>query len=104
MKYVIAGNSDQARHWIFHDMNRRATLGEHVFTNEYYILQRVDSLRGQRDPSGIFIGTWKQRKDLCDVLSVLLASMSDWNPSRDVVKNLLVDFLKKEKELYDSTS
>ena len=104
MKYVIAGNTCEAKQWIDQDMQRRMYLGEPVFTNEYYILHNAECLRGQHNPSGIFVGSWKKRKDLFDIHNMLLVRMSHDNPSHKVIQTLLVDYLINENQYEELVS
>jgi hypothetical protein len=77
-KLVIAGPGEQARNWIMEDLNRRHAKGETTLSlSEYTIVHRPDTLRGLRNPDGIFIGTWNERKDLREILMTLLTLMSD---------------------------
>jgi hypothetical protein len=90
-KYVIAGDSVQAKNWIINDLNSRVIGGETTLSwSEYVIVSSPDQLRGIRNPKGIFIGAWNERADLAQLLTFLLISMDDTNPSQKVIQDLLV--------------
>jgi hypothetical protein len=91
-KLVIGGNSEQARHWIIQDLNRRQAQGETTLSlSEYTILHRADQLRGLRNPNGIFIGTWSERKDLAEIvdgLAIIMTEPTKYNIIRQLQRQL----------------
>jgi hypothetical protein len=91
-KLVIGGNSEQARHWIIQDLERRERAGETTLSlSEYTIVHRADQLRGLRNPDGVFIGTWRERRDLAEIVEHLLTIMTEptkYNIIRQLQRNL----------------
>ena len=89
MIYVIAGNEPQAYDWINRKLEERIRNGE--FPNEIDEYKYVHSpvvLRGIHDPHGIFIGTWRDRKDLKEIVKILFfASMG----KNEAIKKLYED-------------
>ena len=91
-KLVIAGTYDQAQLWIKNDLAKRSAAGEPISTipmSDYTIVHNQDQLRGMRDPNGIFVGSWRERKDIFEILNMLLVQMTD--PSKHkIIQDLLV--------------
>lgn len=54
-----------------------------------------DQLRGMRDPTGIFVGTWRERKDIFEILNALLVQMTD-PVKHKIIQTLLVEHIIKE--------
>jgi len=64
--YVISGTVQEFDHFALSKFN----------TNTIYRYVRdVNSLQGIQNPDGIFIGSWKQRSDIFQLLQVLLTRM-----------------------------
>jgi len=63
--------------------------------SNYIIVHSPDQLRGMRDPKGIFIGTWRERTDIFEILNRLLVNMIE--PSKHkIIQDLLVQHIMKE--------
>lgn len=78
-QYVIAGNYDQYLLWI-----RERGLD----SSEWVYVASKNILRGLRNPGGRFIGTWYERKDAFDILTILTVSSDKVN--QNVEKALLL--------------
>ena len=91
-RLVIGGNSEQARYWILSDLERRKNAGETTLSlSEYTIVHRPDQLRGLRNPDGIFIGTWSERKDLVEIidgLAIIMTEPTKYNIIRQLQRQL----------------
>ena len=93
MIYVIAGTEPQAYDWINRKLEERIRNGE--FPNqidEYKYVHSPTVLRGIQDPHGIFIGTWKDRKDLKEIVEALLYASHGENQT---IKKLYEDLTKE---------
>jgi hypothetical protein len=71
--YVIAGNAQQATDFI----KRKATEMWHdgytsIALSNFVYVSSVLTLRGIRNPHGFFIGTWRDRRDIHEILYQLL--------------------------------
>ena len=72
--FVIAGNQSQAKHWINTHIQGRMTKGETTLSlSEYCIVSGETTLIGIANPSGYFVGTWKERHDLDGIFMRLLS-------------------------------
>jgi hypothetical protein len=97
-KLVIAGTYEQAQLWIKNDLAKRSAAGETTFNlSEYSIVHNPDQLRGMRDPTGIFVATWRERKDIFEILNMLLVNMTI--PSKHkIIQDLLVNHIIETTE------
>lgn len=69
-KLVIAGTYDEYKRFI-----KEYSLDP----NQHQYIYDSSNIRGRRDPHGYFIGTWRQRKDIGEVVETLWLSMSQTN-------------------------
>ena len=95
-KLVIAGNKFEAVTWIHADLGKiYATKPSTKSMSDYIIVSNPDQLRGMKDPTGIFVGTWKQRPDIFELLNMLLVNMIDPIKHR-IIQTLLVQHITEE--------
>jgi hypothetical protein len=94
---VIAGNANEAKYWIITDIGKKYPTNTSLQYNDYIIVVHPDQLRGMRDPKGIFIGTWRNRKDILEILSTLLVQMTDQTKHK-IIQTLLVEHIIKETQ------
>jgi hypothetical protein len=81
MIYVVAGNQEQAYQYINRKLEERIRNGEEVSrVDDYSYVRDVDTLRGILNPRGVFIGTWRERKDIKDIVQQLMVTQSHVNP------------------------
>jgi hypothetical protein len=79
--YVVAGNHEQAYQYINRKIEERVRNGEEVSKiNDYSYVRDVTTLRGVSNPKGVFIGSWKERKDIKDIVQQLMVSQTHVNP------------------------
>lgn len=57
---------------------------QNQFSSHYRYVTGPDMLRGLRDTHGVFIGSWRQRKDIKEILNNLIAA----NTSNQVLISL----------------
>lgn len=89
---VIAGTEHEANYWIIQDLGKRNFSPNSLAKSDYSIVHNQDQLRGMRDPKGVFVGTWKQRKDIFEILNMLLVNMTI--PSKHkIIQDLLVQHI-----------
>lgn len=70
--YVIAGNREQANQWIKGNLIKRQNAGETTLSwSDYVIVNDPLKLRGIQDPKGVFVGTWRDRSDIEEVVDNL---------------------------------
>ena len=89
---VVAGNAAEANYWIIQDLGKKYPSNTSLSMSDYIIVHSPDQLRGMRDPKGIFIGTWRNRKDIFEILNMLLVNMTI--PSKHkIIQDLLVQHI-----------
>ena len=89
---VIAGNKFEAVTWIHADLGKKYPTNTSLSMSDYIIVTNPDQLRGMGDPSGIFIGTWRERPDIFEILNMLLVNMIE--PSKhNIIQDLLVQHI-----------
>ena len=92
---VIAGNAHEANYWIINDLGKKyPTVSTHRMS-DYVLIRTADDLRGMKDPTGIFVGTWKQREDIFEILNMLLVNMIDTTKHR-IIQTLLVQHITEK--------
>ena len=79
MKYfVIAGNYEQARRWTA--LNKeRIYQQENLQLGTMQYVDGVETLKGIREPRGIFIGTWYKRPDIQEIFDQLRVAGANFN-------------------------
>jgi hypothetical protein len=86
--YVIAGTAREATEWMKSNLQKRILNGENVIgMSEYAYVTGVDTLRGIRNPHGVFIGSWKERLDIFDIVQQLMLSSIHVNPALSKIYN-----------------
>ena len=68
-------------------MNDDAGLGMEV--QAYRYVDSADKLRGMRDVTGVFIGSWRSRKDILEIVAQLRFMMTQRNHALEKVWNEL---------------
>ena len=70
--FVIAGTATEARHWIDSNIRKRYAAGQtSVSLSDYVTVTSSTTLRGIVDPHGVFVGSWKERWDLEEIVETL---------------------------------
>jgi hypothetical protein len=89
---VIAGTYHEANYWIIQDLGKKYPSNTSLSMSDYTIVHNADQLRGRRDPSGVFVGNWRERKDIFEILNMLLVNMTI--PSKHaIIQDLLVQHI-----------
>lgn len=68
-------------------MNDDAGLGMEI--QAYRYVDSADKIRGMRDVTGVFIGSWRSRKDILEIVAQLRIMMSQRNHALEKVWNEL---------------
>lgn len=90
---VIAGNNYEANHWIITDLGKRYPSNTSLSLSDYISVKHVDQIRGMRDPTGIFVGTWRERPDIFELLNMMLVIMTPENAAHKIIMDLLVEHI-----------
>jgi len=70
--FVIAGTFIEANEWIKQDIEKKYPNDPSVTFSNYVYVYAPSRLRGLNDPHGVFIGTWRSRKDIKEIVESLL--------------------------------
>ena len=89
---VIAGTEHEANYWIIQDLGKKYPSNTSLSMSDYIIVHNPDQLRGMRDPKGIFVGTWRERKDILEILNMLLVNMTTVSKYK-IIQDLLVQHI-----------
>ena len=77
---VIAGNFNQGLNWADSDCKKRWANGNtSISLSEYIIVSNANQLRGIQNPHGMFVGTWREREDIEEIITVLLMQSRSTN-------------------------
>lgn len=88
MKYVISGNKQEYDVFV-----RKYGLNP---TDHRYVFDPM-TVRGTVDPHGFFVGTWRQRLDIHEIIETMWLCIRTPNPEFDKV---LAEFRESEREVY----
>lgn len=91
MIYVIAGTEVQAYEYINRKLQERISNGD-TKIDDYKYVHDANVLRGIEDPHGVFIGTWRARKDIRDIVSILMTSTRAKNQALNAIWMELNEF------------
>lgn len=73
--FVIAYSKAEADHWIKSNIDKRIKQGTTTISlSEYVYVDDAIRIRGIRDPHGVFVGRWRERLDIVDIVENLLAN------------------------------
>ena len=89
--YVIAGTAREATDWIKSNLQKRILNNETAIIgiSEYAYVTGVDTLRGIRDPHGVFVGNWMGRPDIYEIVQTLIWSSIHVNKQLHDIHNSL---------------
>jgi len=97
--FVIAGNAQQAEQWIKGNLEKRKNDGVTTLSwSDYVVVSGANKLSGWSDPHGVFIGTWRERKDMEDIFQSLLISHRVSDKSHRVINQIWGEW----KERYET--
>lgn len=89
--FVVAGNVNEFNDWC----SKCRKEDRYTESNFIYVVSS-DTLRGQQNPDGICIGTWKDRKDIYDIIHFLFISARDIKKQQSIhyIMEALRDYRK----------
>lgn len=101
--YVIAGNAFQANDWIKSNIEKRISGGETTLSmSEYTYVSDQKQLFGIKDPHGVFVGTWRDRIDIYEIVQTLIWASVHVNPRLHDIHNSLKPKVKPTPKLSGS--
>lgn len=78
---IIAGNDSEAMRWIKEDISANGDNGLWRSISDYIIVHRPQQIKGLHNPTGRFVGNWRSRSDLLEIIQSLIAASSPANPA-----------------------
>ena len=87
--YVVAGTRWEAKEWIMQDIEKKYPNDPSVTISNYVYVDSPNRLRGLNDPHGVFIGTWRSRSDIKEIVENLLQCCYR-NPALEKIKEELL--------------
>jgi len=79
--FVVAGTAHEANYWIIQDLGKRYPSNTSASMSDYVYVSSPDSLRGIRDPHGVFVGNWLGRPDIFEIVQALMMASVHVNPA-----------------------
>lgn len=77
--FVIAGTHDEFKYYV-----RDKVLDKH-----YVYVSSPDTLRGHQDVHGVFIGTWRERSDIVEILDAVITRTTNTDVIKDLYKQVM---------------
>lgn len=78
--YVVAGTYHEANYWIINDLGKKYPTNTSLTMSHYVYVSSPDTLRGARDPHGVFVGNWMDRPDILEIVEALMIVSTYPNP------------------------
>jgi hypothetical protein len=90
--YVVAGNHDQYKTFVHRKVTEMWEDGACPSMSDFvYVGPDGDNLRGISNPHGWFYGTWRERKDIKNIVTVLKVCT---NNNNDALNKIYWDVCK----------
>jgi len=77
--YVVAGTRWEAKEWIMQDIEKKYPNDPSVTISNYVYVDSPNRIRGLNDPHGVFVGSWRIRHDIKEIVEALL--LCCWQPN-----------------------
>lgn len=86
--FVIAYSKAEADHWIKSNIDKRLRQGATTLSlSEYVYVDDAIRIRGIRDPHGVFVGRWRERLDIADIVENLLMNSIHVNKELERIRD-----------------
>jgi hypothetical protein len=71
--YVVAGTYHEAQEWIAKNYQERVAIGDkQASTRDYFYVSKAEDLKGIQNPHGVFVGNWRGRPDIKEIVQGLM--------------------------------
>ena len=98
--FVVAGNHNEAYTYINRKLEERIANGETVSNiGDYVYVDSIVRLRGVSNPHGVFIGTWKDRPDILEIVFELIMHSTDPTKLRKIHDDLYNNLTAEQKRM-----
>jgi hypothetical protein len=93
--YVIAGTFEQAKQYVSKKRAEYVLSGDPpLLMPNYMIVSDVVHLKGISKPHGVFIGTWRDRVDIYDIIQTLAMA---WNGEHQMLNRMTLQTPKPKR-------
>ena len=75
--FIVAGNRNEFNEYIRKDAAERYNSDTSASLSDYVFVSGSDNLRGYQNPRGKFIGSYKTRSDLLEIVEVIAMCNAD---------------------------
>jgi hypothetical protein len=75
--YVICGTREEFNWFMRKKMAELYTPDNGLSVSHFVYVDNVDKIRGVSNPSGWFFGTWHERKNIREILGIMLVCCSE---------------------------
>lgn len=83
--YVVAGNHNEAYEYINRKIAERISNGETPNKiGDYVYVESIGRLTGISNPHGVFVGSWRERKDILDIVFELIMHSTESTKLREI--------------------
>ncbi len=79
--FVVAGTAHEANYWIINHLGKRYPSNTSASMSDYVYVSSPNSLKGVRDPHGVFVGNWLGRPDIFEIVEALMLASVHVNPA-----------------------
>jgi hypothetical protein len=87
---VIAGTAEEHRKFVIQRAKELNEAGIEVRISDFRFVDDQVVLRGRVDPTGVLVGTWRNRPDIQEILRTLISSFRYKQPPK-----IMLDFITK---------
>lgn len=102
--YVVAGNIHQFLHYRADKFNSLRDTVDGININDFVNVSSHNVLKGVVNPHGVFIGTWRDRLDIIEVLNTLSICSRVRNPALDNLRSEIIPPIKPTPKIYGKTA
>lgn len=94
--FVVAGNKEQYLTFIKKKCEELYNLGDEVSLSHFIYVNDINTLKGHTNPIGWFIGNWRERKDINEIIFQLMLAKSDYIKTEEFTE-LIKEWRKRVK-------
>lgn len=88
--FVIAGNRSEYMEFVHKKVNELFQCGQTSITFSHFVyVDSADNLRGYSNPTGWFVGSWREKKGINEIIVCLHIAKSQYVPNPEFEKILI---------------
>lgn len=92
--FVIAGNRSEYMEFVTKKVNECVKSGQFISYTDFVYVDGVESLKGYSNPKGWFVGSWREKKGINEIIVQLYFAKSQYvlNPE---FEKILIEWRNK---------